>query len=206
MNDLPTPDGPTRRQRILHAAFELFMQRGYAGTSTLAIASHARVSKRDLYAEFAGKREIFAACVNRRSAAMRAPLELAAPRNAAELATCLITYGTGLRLGVSDPQVIATYRLIVQEAATAPELAQTLHAEGRMAAFGAVCALFTAAQAAGLLGPGVPELMARHFLSLLIADLILQHLLGLAPPETPELARATAEMATAAILKLFAPT
>ena len=34
--------------------------RGYAGTSTLAIATRARVSKRDIYAVFADKRAILA--------------------------------------------------------------------------------------------------------------------------------------------------
>ena len=38
-------DGTTVRQRILEAAFAAFMKDGYAATSTLAIATRARVSK-----------------------------------------------------------------------------------------------------------------------------------------------------------------
>ena len=38
------------RERILEAAFAAFMKNGYATTSTLEIATRARVSKRDLYA------------------------------------------------------------------------------------------------------------------------------------------------------------
>ena len=37
------------RQRILGAAFSAFMANGYAETSTLEIATRARVSKRALY-------------------------------------------------------------------------------------------------------------------------------------------------------------
>ena len=33
------PEGLSQRQRILQAAMKLFMERGYAATSTLAIAS-----------------------------------------------------------------------------------------------------------------------------------------------------------------------
>jgi hypothetical protein len=38
------------RERILEAAFAAFMKSGYATTSTLEIATRARVSKRELYA------------------------------------------------------------------------------------------------------------------------------------------------------------
>jgi AcrR family transcriptional regulator len=202
--ETPTPpDAPSRRQRILTAAFELFMARGYGGTSTLAIASAAKVSKRDLYHEFAGKREILAACVQSRSRQMQAALDLPPPRTREELVAILVRYGIGLRLGVADPQVIATYRLIVAEAPSSPEIGQTLQAEGRMASLHAVARLLAMAQAAGLLGPGPVELMAGQFLSLLVADLILQHLLGQAPPEDATLARGHAEMATAALLRLY---
>ena len=40
------------RERILRAAFQAFMEDGYAGTSTLDIATRAKASKRDLYANF----------------------------------------------------------------------------------------------------------------------------------------------------------
>jgi hypothetical protein len=40
----------TKRERILDAAFASFMKSGYATTSTLEIATRARVSKRELYA------------------------------------------------------------------------------------------------------------------------------------------------------------
>jgi AcrR family transcriptional regulator len=41
-------DSAVMRERILTAAFEAFHERGYAATSTLEIATRARVSKRDL--------------------------------------------------------------------------------------------------------------------------------------------------------------
>jgi AcrR family transcriptional regulator len=46
------------RGRILGAAFHLLMERGYAGTNTLEIATRAKVSKRELYALFGSKRGI----------------------------------------------------------------------------------------------------------------------------------------------------
>lgn len=49
------------RQRILEAAFKVFSREGYERASTLAIATEAKVSKRDLYANFASKHDILAA-------------------------------------------------------------------------------------------------------------------------------------------------
>jgi AcrR family transcriptional regulator len=48
-------------ERILDAAFQAFTEDGYAGTSTLDIATRAKVSKRDLYANFASKHAVLVA-------------------------------------------------------------------------------------------------------------------------------------------------
>ena len=56
------PEGPSPvRARILEAAFSAFMERGFAETSTLEIATRARASKRELYAEFGSKQDMKAA-------------------------------------------------------------------------------------------------------------------------------------------------
>lgn len=199
-------EAPTRRSRILDAAFTLFMAHGYAGTSTLAIASRARLSKRDLYAEFAGKREILAACIESRASQFRAPLALPPPRTAQELVAILIRFGSALRLGVTAPQVLATIRLAVQEAHIAPDLAAALNQGGRIASVAAATAFIADAQGRRLLGPGDPAQMAAEFLSLALGDHILQHLLGTAPPETPALAEHHARRAAEALLILHPPT
>ena len=53
-------EDPVRR-RILDAAFSAFMEEGYAATSTLKIATRARVSKRELYALVGNKQEMLVA-------------------------------------------------------------------------------------------------------------------------------------------------
>src|SRR5258708_6745996 len=68
----------TIRERILEAAFTAFMRFGYGGTSTAQIARLARVSKRDLYANFGSKQAMLASCVTERAERMRRPLELPA--------------------------------------------------------------------------------------------------------------------------------
>jgi hypothetical protein len=57
--DAPRP----ARERILNAAFATFTERGYGGSSTLEIATRAKVSKRELYALFGDKRAMVIACI-----------------------------------------------------------------------------------------------------------------------------------------------
>ena len=55
------PPEPTRRERLLESALELFAERGYAGTSVKAIAERAGVSQGLLYVHFADKQALLAA-------------------------------------------------------------------------------------------------------------------------------------------------
>ncbi len=49
------------RRRILDAAAEIFLRNGFTLSSTAEIAQRAKISKRELYAHFAGKGAILAA-------------------------------------------------------------------------------------------------------------------------------------------------
>jgi AcrR family transcriptional regulator len=61
--------GPERRRPlVLDAAFGLFLERGYEGTSMESVAAAAGVSKPVVYACFAGKEELFEALLQREEA------------------------------------------------------------------------------------------------------------------------------------------
>jgi hypothetical protein len=62
-NPSPLADLEPRRRSILEAAYHVLVERGYAGASTLEIATRARVSKRELYAEFGSKSGILRALI-----------------------------------------------------------------------------------------------------------------------------------------------
>jgi AcrR family transcriptional regulator len=58
--------GPERRRpQVLDAALELFLERGYEGTSMVGIAAAAGVTKPVVYACFPGKEELFRALLRR---------------------------------------------------------------------------------------------------------------------------------------------
>jgi len=117
--------------RILGAAFKAFMEAGYAGTSTLDIATRAKVSKRDLYAHFGSKHAMLIACIKSRAERMRLPPDLPAPRTRQMLAATLTAFATTLVRETSDQDVIATFRLAIAEATRSPEIAEALDTAGR---------------------------------------------------------------------------
>jgi AcrR family transcriptional regulator len=191
------------RDRILCAAFEGFLREGYHGTSTLDIATRAKVSKRDLYAQFGSKLGILAAAVAERTRRMQVPLSLPTPRDRTALAAMLTMFGAAVLREVTRPEVLALYRLAVAEAERSPDLARTLDAGGRAAVQARLIDLLGRAQAAGLVGTGDLEQMAGQFVSLLWGALLIRLLLGVAELPEPEAIERRAEAATQALLALY---
>jgi AcrR family transcriptional regulator len=199
------PPDASPRERILGAAFRAFMERGYAGASTLDIARRARVSKRDLYAQFGSKHAMLAACIAERAERMRMPLDLPVPHDREALAATLVAFGRTLLYEVSRPEVLATYRLAITEAEHTPELARTLDEVGRAGNLSALLRLLSAAQAGGLLGIGDVAAMADVFLSLLWSGGLLVRLLlrVVGAPDEPEAER-RARFATEQVMRTYA--
>ena len=189
-------------ERILGAAFRAFTEDGYAGTSTLDIATRAKVSKRDLYAKFGNKHAVLVACIKSRAERMRLRPDLPTPRSRQTLAATLTAFATHLVCETSHPSVIATFRLAIAEATRSPEIAHALDLAGRDAARGALAELLASAQIVGLIGAGEPEEMAMRYLGPLWEGLMVGLLLGVAATPDPAEAERRATKATAAFLEL----
>ena len=104
-------DEQALRDRIVSAAFGAFMDLGYAGTSTLEIATRAKVSKRELYALFSGKEEMLAEGIRRRTEKMEVAPDLPEARDRKMLGEVLAAFGARLMQDVSHPHVTAVFRL-----------------------------------------------------------------------------------------------
>jgi AcrR family transcriptional regulator len=197
----PAAENPMR-DRIIGAALKSFVEKGYAETSTLEIATRAKVSKRDLYANFRNKRTILLACIANRAQRMRLPPDLPAPRNRQTLAATLTGFGATVLQEVSQPAVMAVYRLAIAEAQRSPDVAELLSAT-RSTIRNALAGVLAQAQAAGILDAGDPPEMMEQFFGLLWGDLMLSRLLGVAAAKPAEINR-RAQAATDAFLKLYA--
>ena len=189
------------RQRILDAAFAAFMKSGYATTSTLEIATRARVSKRELYALVGNKQEMLIACISERAKRFSVPGDLPMLRDRETLQQVLASFGTKFVREVSDPTVIAVFRLAIAEAVQAPEVARALDSIGRETGRAALRKIMAEAQASGLL-TGRPAELAEQFAGLLWRNLMVSLLLGVAKrPPLREIA-GRARDAAAAFLQL----
>jgi AcrR family transcriptional regulator len=189
------------RARILDAAFAAFMESGYAAASTLEIATRARVSKRELYALVGNKQEMLVACISARARRFQVPADLSVPHDREALAQVLTSLGTQLVREITDPTVIAVFRLAISEAVHAPEVAQTLDSIGRETSRAALRQIMARAKESELL-IGRPAELAEQFGGLLWGNLMVSLLLGVAErPNSREVA-ARARDAAAAFLKL----
>jgi len=189
------------RQRILAAAFEAFQERGYAATSTLEIATRARVSKRELYALVGNKQKMLIAAIGERAKRFKVPADMPMLRDRAALAQALTAFGTQLVREVTDPIVVGVFRLAIAEAVQAPEVAQTLDSLGRETGRAALRHILAAAHEAGLID-GRPAELAEEFSGLLGRDLMINLLLGVAERPHLRAIEARARDATEAFLRL----
>jgi AcrR family transcriptional regulator len=194
-------DETPARQRILEAAFSAFMESGFAAASTLEIATRARVSKRELYALVGSKQEMLVTCIRERAKRLQMP-DLPEPHDRQALARTLETFGTKLLREVTDPTVIAVFRLAIAEAVRAPEVARALNSLGVETSRAALREVMTRARSAGLVS-GDTSGMAEHFAGLLWGNLKVGLLLRVAERPSPREIARRARDATAAFLKLY---
>ena len=190
------------RERVLNAAFSAFMEKGYAATSTLEIATRAKVSKRELYQICADKPALLRHAIAARAQRMRLPLDLPPATDRKSLAATLKALGIATLGVMSDPAVQAVYRLVISESVPAPEVAQAL-VGGREANRSALARALAQAQAHHLIGKGDTATMAGDFFALLIGDLVMQMLLRVLDPPTPQAIERRARDAAEKFLRLY---
>lgn len=195
-------EAPPVRRRILDAAFAAFMENGHAQASTLEIATRARVSKRELYSLVGNKQEMLVACIRERAKRLQAPANLPEPRDRDTFSRALEAFGTQLLQEVSDPTVVAVFRLAIAEAIRSPEVAQALDSIAGETSRAALRELMARARTFGLVS-GRPVEMAERFSGLLWGNLMVGLLLRIVERPSPREVARRARDATAAFLQLY---
>ena len=195
------PDEVAVRERILEAAFAAFMKNGYAVTSTLEIATRARVSKRELYALVGTKEEMLVACITERARRLEAPADLPEPQDRDALLELLASFGAQLLREVTDPAVVGVFRLAIAEAVHAPEVAKVLDSVGRATSRAALRKIMLQACTSGLV-EGHPAEVSEQFAALLFGDVMMGLLLQTTRRPSPEEMQARARSAATVLLKL----
>lgn len=193
-------DPDKRREEILTAAFALFVEKGYHGTTMLDIARRAKASKETLYGWFGSKEKLLGALVAGRADAIRVP----EPGEAGDdIAQALEAFGRGLLTLLLRPEVIAVYRIVIAEGPRFPELAEAFDQAGRNRLRAGFIRLLDEARQRGQLAIDDPAMAADTFVGLLRGEWQIQVMLGLRPPPDAADIAARAAWATGLFLRLF---
>jgi AcrR family transcriptional regulator len=190
------------RRRILDAAFSAFTTHGYTQTSTLEIASQAKVSKRELYSLVGNKQETLVACINERAKRLRPAPDLSSMCDREALAQVLTGFGELILREITEPGVVAVYRIAIAEAERVPQIARILDSVGREAGRAGLRGILKQARSLGFLNGDLEE-MAEQFLALLWGILLTNLLLGLSNRPQPKQIKRRARRATTAFLRLY---
>jgi TetR/AcrR family transcriptional repressor of mexJK operon len=193
------PKSLEKRDSIIAAAAELFMEKGYAASMD-EIAARAGVSKQTLYGHFEDKTALY-----RAFAATWQKHYLDGIDEKKSFEETLRALAKKLLLKLLRSDTVATHRLLIQQASQFPDLV-ALHDEvGPRHTIGLFADYFKKQMAAGKLRKSDPLLAAEDFLALTAGQSRVRRLFGaMAEPGTAEV-EARARHAAEIFLRAYGP-
>jgi TetR/AcrR family transcriptional repressor of mexJK operon len=159
--------GPSKQKRraILDAARDLFLERGFVGTSMDDVAMRAGVSKQTVYAHFLDKQRLFTELIEADVGQTEQPQHPLAATMALtdDLAGDLRAFARWHLSVVMQPHLLRMRRMLIGEAERFPELARSWYANGPEMSCRLFTSWFTALSRRGLLRVDDPAMAAEHF-------------------------------------------
>lgn len=196
-----------KRDQIRAAAQRLFLERGFGGASTDAIAKGAGVSKMTLYRYFPSKEHLLADVLRHLIANVsRGGSEAggASIEDRGELRGALLGFAHGFVDDLMRPEYLALVRVIVTETPRLPQLGDLFRSTVPENAFASLGGILRRAQGGGLVRPVDPDAAARLFVGPLLTYVLLDGLLeGEGPPKkpSPDRIEAVVDLYTQALAK-----
>ena len=173
----PSGEDPLK-ERLLKAATEVFLEKGFAATSVDEIASRAKASKLTFYNHFGNKEKLFEAIVTRLNSTMFKgfvdALEADVPMDQA-----LYFFVKQLAEMLYTDQAIKLVRVLHAEAARFPELADIFDRAGPQRAHALLAVYFEQKISKGLLRRVDPFTAADHLIHMALGEAFRRVLLGL---------------------------
>lgn len=184
------PRARAKRDQIREGAQRVFLERGFAGTSTDAIASEAGVSKQTLYVYYASKEDLLADVIRHlihQDPQTQLPLmEGEVLETSDEVRQALSFLARGLIANLMQPDYLALIRVVIAETPRLPQLGSLLRSVVPERVLGNVSTILDSAQKGGVIEPVDREAASRMFAGALLTYAILDGLLvGDEPPRPP---------------------
>lgn len=170
-----------KRDQILEAAAEVFLELGFAGASMDEITRRAGVSKATVYAHFTTKEELFGSIIRVRTEREGA-LEIAPEIYAQGPEAALRAIARRFLELLYSAEVVQVFRVVVAESHRFPELGRVFYANGPRATWGRLSAYLAEETKAGRLAVEDCDFAAQGFVYRLRGDLHFRMVLGLEPP------------------------
>jgi AcrR family transcriptional regulator len=169
---------PEKERQILDGAAAAFAQDGYEGASMSHIAAMAGVSKGTLYNYFAGKKDLFAAFVQR-ECTERLLLVFDEIDAHSPVEATLLRIGRRIVDMLLSESGLLIYRMVVAEAQKFPELAEAFHDAGPRRALHRMTGLIAAQAEAGRLSVADPAFAAEQLFALMQTRMVMKRRMGL---------------------------
>jgi TetR/AcrR family transcriptional repressor of mexJK operon len=179
------PKDVAKRDDIIAAAIQLFMENGYDLTSMEAVARQAGVSKLTIYSHFADKKELFSASVQARCDKIGMPTSF--PDEALlSVEEALLKISRGALQRILEPESIRLIRIVQAEALHRPEIARLYYEVGPSRVYTAFAELLGDFNRQGKSAIPDPAHAARQFFSLLKGEMLQNILMLHTPLPSPE--------------------
>ncbi|MBT3155214.1 TetR/AcrR family transcriptional regulator [Streptomyces sp. CHD11] len=159
-----------KREAIISAATDLFLNHGYDGTSLARIAEGAAVSKSTLFKQFPTKAALFEAIVT--ESWQRDATGAVVPPQAGDLRSGLTSIGHRYADLIGRPGMTALFRIVIAELPRFPELGRMQFQLGKLPYFTSVQRYLEAEHEAGNADVPDAESAANQFLGM-IANYVL---------------------------------
>jgi TetR/AcrR family transcriptional repressor of mexJK operon len=190
-------------ERLLNAATEVFLEKGFAATSVDEIALRAKASKITFYSHFGNKEKLFEAIVMRLNSTMfrgfadaleaDVPMEQALHRFLKQMAEMLYT-----------DQAVKLVRVLHAEAARFPELAEIFDKAGPQRAHALLAKYFKLQIREGNMLSVDPLTAADHLIHMALGEAFRRVLLGLASTPSPKDVERRIDAALKVFMRAFA--
>ncbi|MEJ7927883.1 TetR/AcrR family transcriptional regulator [Sphingobium sp. AN641] len=192
-----------RRDAILAVAAQSFLTNGYAGTTMSAIAATLGGSKGTLWSYFPCKEALFAAFLERATAAYRGRLsEIFDP--CGDLRATLTRFCASLMERVMTPETIALHRLVVAESGRFPEIGRIYYERGPRITQTMLTGYLEGVMARGLVRRDDAGAAARALIGLCMASYYQQVLTGWVDAVPPEQIEREIDRAVVLFLRAYA--
>ena len=175
-----------QEERLLAAATDVFLEKGFSATSIDEIAASAKASKITFYNHFGNKEELFESVMIRMNERINASFA-AALEGDISVEKGLLSFARQMMKVLYSPEAVRLLRVLHSETERFPHLGQVFEEAGPERGRKLLTGFIRKKMEDGELREAEPDLAAEHFMHLALGELSRRMLLGLVHPRKDQI-------------------